>query len=94
VASSAQKLHVKMLSPGKVLLDTHAYHVNVPGKLGAMGLLPGHASMIAELNDGIVKIEGGDLSAPQAFTIRDGYVQVENNEVSILVDEAKPITLQ
>ena len=54
---SEGRLHLKVVTPVRVVVDTEADEVTLPGALGALGILPGHAPLLATL--GI-----GELSLP------------------------------
>lgn len=86
---TSNELKVNILSPGKTVATVKAKHVLLPGILGYMGILPGHASLVAELGIGEIKVEGDQLETPDKtmfFFIAGGYVEVYQDEVTILAD--------
>ena len=86
---TSNELKVNILAPGKTVATVRAKHVQLPGSLGYMGILPGHASLVAELGIGEVKVEGDQLNTPDKvmyFFIAGGYVEVYEDEVTILAD--------
>lgn len=83
----AQELQVSILSPAKVVARTKATHVHVPGSQGYLGVLPGHARLVTELGVGELSVDtdGGK----QIFFVSGGYVDVANDNVTLLVDVAE-----
>jgi ATP synthase F1 epsilon subunit len=65
------------------------YAATPPERLavGLIGIWPGHASIVAALGSGILRIgQEGDQSA--RFAVRGGFLMVGDNKVTILVDRA------
>ena len=52
----SSEIQVEILSPEKSLFKGVAGSVMLPGKLGYMAILPGHAKMIAELGVGLLEL--------------------------------------
>ena len=55
--------------------------------VGLLGILPGHAPIVAALGSGLLRIgqEGGMVAR---FAVRGGFLKVGDNRVTILVDSA------
>jgi F-type H+-transporting ATPase subunit epsilon len=55
--------------------------------VGQLGILPGHAALVAALGSGILRIgqEGGKVAR---FAVRGGFLKVGDDKVTILVDSA------
>jgi len=55
--------------------------------VGQLGILPGHAPLVAALGSGILRVgqEGGKSAR---FAVRGGFLKVGDNKVTILVDQA------
>lgn len=79
------ELQVNILSPSKVVTKVKAAQVQVPGALGYMGILPGHAKLISELGVGELTLEGGE-AGKQVYFVAGGYIDVSNDNVTVLVD--------
>jgi len=78
-------MNVEILSPEKSLFKGQAAAVVLPGKLGYMTILPGHAKMIAELSVGVLELaEVGKVAAK--YFVAGGFVEVSENQVRVLVD--------
>lgn len=84
----AEKLRLEMVTPYKKVLSTEVDEVTAPGTLGEFGVLPGHTPMLTNLKVGeLVYRTGGE-----AFhvAVNWGYVEVENDTVTVLVETAEP----
>ena len=84
-------LRCTVVSPERPLFEGGADHVVVPGTKGELGIYPRHASMIAKLEPGIVRIhrpasEGGGT---EKFAVSGGFMQVRKNVVTLLVTDAQ-----
>ena len=57
------------------------------GSLGEMGITPGHAPLLSNLNPGPVRLvkDGGD---EEVYYLSGGYIEVQPNDISILADSA------
>jgi F-type H+-transporting ATPase subunit epsilon len=55
--------------------------------VGLLGILPGHAALVAALGSGLLRIgqEGGTVAR---FAVRGGFLKVGDDKVTILVDSA------
>lgn len=80
-------LQVSILSPAKVVARTKASHVLVPGSQGYLGILPGHARLVTELGVGELVVDGE--SGKQLYFVSGGYLDVANDNVTLLVDVAE-----
>lgn len=78
-------LRLAVVSPEKVLYEGDAEGVVVPAHDGEVGILPGHAPMMALLGTGPLRIAGG--KAP-AITVSGGFLQVADNVVRVVTEKA------
>jgi F-type H+-transporting ATPase subunit epsilon len=80
-------LDVEILTPTRVLLRDQVDELNVPGELGYLGILPGHTPLLTTLGQGELMVRKGE----QRFylAIFGGYLEVQNDEVSILAEVAE-----
>jgi F-type H+-transporting ATPase subunit epsilon len=81
-------LTVSLLTPERVLFEGSAERVIVPLHDGEAGVLPGHAPMVARLGAGLARIF--HQGASQRTFVSGGFVQVTDNVVTILTDDARP----
>lgn len=69
-----------------MLAETVDY-VELPGKEGYMGILPGHAPLLSELGMGTLSFrKGGDV---QVFVVLGGFVEVLPGRVIVLADTSE-----
>lgn len=79
-----QNLELEIVTPEKHMLDEKVDYVEVPGKEGYMGILPGHAPLLSELGVGTLSCRKGDDI--QYFTVLAGYVEVLPGRIIVLAD--------
>ena len=51
-------LKLVVVTPEKKVVDTETEQVEVPGELGYLGILPGHAPLISLLKTGVLTYKG------------------------------------
>ncbi len=61
--------------------------VELPGREGYLGILPGHAPLLALLKTGVLSYRKSGGS--QAFAVSAGFAQIEGDRVSVLADSAE-----
>lgn len=82
------KLHCTIVTPESTILDAMADFIAAPLFDGEIGILPGRAPLIGRLGYGEMRLRSGDKI--ERFYIDGGFVQVADNEVSILTGQAAP----
>ena len=78
---------LEIVTPEKKVVDTAAEEVQIPGKNGYLGVLPGHAPLITELAVGEIKFRSG--SEEQRLAVAWGFVEVLPDKVTILAETAE-----
>jgi F-type H+-transporting ATPase subunit epsilon len=80
-------LKLSVVTPEKSLFDEEAEAVTVPAWDGEIGILPGHARLLAKLGLGELRMTlvGGRA---EALFIEGGFVQVADDRVTVLTDSA------
>jgi F-type H+-transporting ATPase subunit epsilon len=81
------QLHVRLVTPDRVLVDEVADAVELPSKAGYMEVLFGHAPLLAELGVGEVRLHGGQ-GGDQTYFVVWGFVEVLPDRVTILAQNA------
>ncbi len=81
------KLKLELVTPAKQVLSQEVDEIVAPGSLGQFGVLPGHTPLLTTL-------QVGELCYRQAerrhyVAVNWGYVEVENDRVTILVETAE-----
>ncbi len=80
-------LKLVVVTPEKKVVDTDADQVELPGELGYLGILPGHAPLISLLKTGVLTYRAG--GSEKALAISTGFVEVAGDSVSVLADLAE-----
>lgn len=80
-------LHLKIITPRKVVLETAIRQITVPSSSGEMTILPRHANLFTLLTEGIMrfKTEDGD---EEYLAIGGGYLETDGENVQLLVTRA------
>lgn len=82
---SANAIQVEILSPSRVIAQLNARQLLVPGVEGYLGILPGHAPLIAELGFGQLAVED-ESGAAKKYFVAGGFLEVQNDRARVLVD--------
>jgi F-type H+-transporting ATPase subunit epsilon len=78
---------LEIVTPEKKVVDTAATEVQIPGKNGYLGILPGHAPLITELAVGEVTFRVG--AEEQRLAVAWGFAEVLPDKVTILAETAE-----
>lgn len=84
-------IHFQLVSLDGVKLDTEAYEIILPTLDGQIGVLPGHMPLISAATHGVISVrhKSGDRDDEREyFAISGGVIEVANNTLRVLVDEA------
>ncbi|MBI4038783.1 ATP synthase F1 subunit epsilon [Candidatus Daviesbacteria bacterium] len=80
------QLHLKIITPEKLIFDDSVSQVNVSTEQGQLGILPHHANLMAKLEPGELVIKKGEKI--ESMAIGDGFLQVSDNILTIMTDLA------
>lgn len=83
----ADTFQLEIVTPEKKVVDTTAQEVQIPGKNGYLGVLPGHAPLITELAVGEIKYRDG--REEQRLAVAWGFAEILPDKVTILVETAE-----
>ena len=83
----ADTFQLEIVTPEKKVVDTAAEEVQIPGKNGYLGVLPGHAPLITELSVG--EITYRENATEQKLAVAWGFAEVLPNKVTILAETAE-----
>lgn len=83
-------VELEIVSPEKLLLSKPVDMVVVPGSEGDLGVLPGHAPMIALLRGGTIALYSGNQVTDRLF-VSGGFVEVTPERCTVLADNAMPV---
>jgi F-type H+-transporting ATPase subunit epsilon len=82
------KLTVEIVTPEKRLVSVQADEAIVPGARGLFGVRPGHTPFLSLMEPGALTLKEGGSS--QTFFVAGGFVEVSNDKVMVLADQAEP----
>jgi len=84
---SKKNFYLEIITPEKVIFSGRVNMVVVPGTEGIIGILPQHIPLFSKLEAGELKItREGEKTVYMALS--GGFIQVEQNRVTILADTA------
>ena len=83
----AEVFKLEIVTPEKKVVDTTAEEVQIPGKNGYLGILPGHAPLISELAVGQISYRNG--SETHYLCVAWGFAEVLPDKVTILAETAE-----
>lgn len=79
-------MNLKLITPEKVVMEEEIEQVTLPTSLGQITILPNHVNLVTEVVPGEMTIKTKGKESYLAIT--SGFLEVQNNEVSILADYA------
>ena len=83
-------LTVRVVSPDKTVWDATAEEVVLPSTTGQLGVLTGHAPLLTALDTAVMRVRpAGQNQDWVAIALMGGFAEVENDEVTILVNGAE-----
>ncbi|HST08550.1 MAG TPA: hypothetical protein VLJ83_10275 [Gemmatimonadaceae bacterium] len=80
-------LHVSVISPEAVLFEGETEAVVAPAYDGEVGILSGHAPLMALLGEGELRLGGSG----RRFNVSGGFMQVLNDQVRIVTERASAV---
>ncbi|MBV8830032.1 MAG: F0F1 ATP synthase subunit epsilon [Acidobacteriaceae bacterium] len=83
----ADTLHLRVATPEHLFVDEEVSGVELPGKNGYLGVLPGHAPLLSALDPGVLTYASG--GGQQKLAIDGGFVEVFEDNVRVLADHAE-----
>jgi len=83
----ADLLQLEVATLERLMVSEQVDDVQVPGKEGYMGILPGHAALLSELGEGVLTYTVAHRK--RSLTLHGGFVEVLENHVRVLADRAE-----
>ena len=80
-------LKVSVISPESVLFEGETDSVVAPAYDGEVGILTGHAPLMALLGEGQLRLGSG---SGRGFKVSGGFMQVLNDQVRVVTEKAVP----
>jgi F-type H+-transporting ATPase subunit epsilon len=88
----AQTIQLEIVTPEKRLLDsTPAEYVEIPGKGGRLGIFPGHAPLLTEIDAGELSYHvNGQI---KRLDVSGGFAEVLPEKITILAEKAEEMDI-
>lgn len=80
------KLQLEIITPLKSVLKEEVDQITLPTETGEITILPNHVDLVSKIKTGEMIIKRN--SKPTFFAITGGFLEVSNNNVTILADYA------
>ncbi len=80
-------IELEVATPERLLVREEVTEVQVPGKDGYLGILPGHAPLLGELGTGFLAYQCGNRR--RYLSIHGGFLEVLPDHVRVLADAAE-----
>ena len=84
-------MKLEIVTPNGLIYDAEVKQVTLPGSEGEFGVLAHHATLVSLLETGVIVIETAD-SNEVAVAINSGYVKVDEEKTTCIVDGAVAIS--
>jgi F-type H+-transporting ATPase subunit epsilon len=82
-----ETFHLEIVTPEKMVVRDAAEEMQIPGKNGYLGVLPGHAPLITELAVGEITYRNGNIT--HHLAVAWGFAEVLPDKVTILAETAE-----
>jgi F-type H+-transporting ATPase subunit epsilon len=85
----ASTVQFDLVSPERRLASFPATEVQIPGAMGDMTAMEGHASTITSLRPGVLRVAGAD--GVKSYVVTGGFAEISATGVSVLAEQAVPL---
>ena len=83
----ADSLDLQVVTPERVMVHEQVSEVQVPGKDGYFGVLPGHAPLLGELGIGFLSYTVA--TGRRYLAVHGGFLEILEDHVRVLADAAE-----
>ena len=83
----AEIIQLEIVTPERLVVNDTAEYIEIPGRSGHLGVLPGHAPLITELAVGEISYRSGNQT--RRLAVAWGFAEVLANKVTILAETAE-----
>jgi F-type H+-transporting ATPase subunit epsilon len=80
-------IQLEVATPERLLVREEVSDVQVPGKEGYLGVLPGHAPLLGQLGTGFLSYQAG--SHRRYLAVAGGFLEVLPDHVRVLANHAE-----
>ena len=85
----ASTVQFDLVSPERRLASFAATEVQIPGAMGDLTAMEGHAATITSLRPGILRVIGAD--GVKSYIVTGGFAEISATGVSVLAEQAVPL---
>jgi F-type H+-transporting ATPase subunit epsilon len=83
----ADQIDLEIATPERLLVKEQVNEIQIPGKEGYLGILPGHAPLLSQLGTGFLSYTAGNRK--RYLSLHGGFVEVLPNQVRVLANIAE-----
>jgi F-type H+-transporting ATPase subunit epsilon len=83
----ADTVELEIVTPERLVVKSRAEEIQIPGRNGYLGILPGHAPLITELAVGEITYTNAGVST--RLSVAWGFAEVLGDKVTILAETAE-----
>jgi F-type H+-transporting ATPase subunit epsilon len=80
-------LNLRVMAPNRIVWNSEAQEIILSTNSGQIGILPNHAPLLTALDIGVMKVRINSNWSTMA--LMGGFAMIENNQLTILVNEAE-----
>ncbi|MDM7931360.1 F0F1 ATP synthase subunit epsilon [Tabrizicola sp.] len=85
----AGSVQFNLVSPERRLASFPATEVQIPGAMGDMTAMEGHAPTITTLRPGVLRVAGAE--GTKAYVVTGGFAEITATGISVLAEQAVPV---
>lgn len=85
--SGGRSLKLEVVTPERIVLSTEVDSLILPGVLGYLGVLPGHAPLVTQLTPGVVFYRS--RGEEKRLAVSGGLAEITGEKVLLLADTAE-----
>jgi F-type H+-transporting ATPase subunit epsilon len=85
----ASTVQFDLVSPERRLASFPATEVQIPGAMGDMTAMEGHAATITSLRPGVLRVVAAE--GTKAYVVTGGFAEISASGVSVLAENAVPV---
>lgn len=83
----ADTIQLEIVTPERLVVNEAVDYIEIPGKTGYLGVLPGHAPLISELAAGELSYRTGNQT--KRVAVAWGFAEVLQTKVTVLAETAE-----
>jgi F-type H+-transporting ATPase subunit epsilon len=83
----ADTIQLEIVTPERLVVNEAVEYIEIPGKTGYLGVLPGHAPLISELAAGELSYRIGNQT--KRVAVAWGFAEVLQTKVTVLAETAE-----